>query len=104
MAHPPNFEAVSDYILSKISIQVSGACGPERTQPIECFYPVHQAYRDDVKKRGPLDHPIAAIIPGAVPRAVKSTAAATGRGLVYDRDICTTWRLPSTMAAYQIFF
>lgn len=99
------FESVSNYILSKIDIHVSGACGPECAQPIECYYPVHQAYSACVsKKHAPIDHAMAAIIPGGVPRPVKSMAARKGYGLVYDRDIVTTWRLPNTASAYEVFF
>lgn len=106
MARPQDFEAVSDYILSKIDIHVSGACGPQRSQPIDCFYPVHKAYspRASKSKNAHIDHSMAAFIPGAVPRTIESTAAKDGLGIVYDRDIITTWRLPDTISAYQIFF
>lgn len=100
-----NFDAVSDYILSKIDIHVSGACGPSRTQPIECFYPVHQAYSASVsKKHAPIDDCMEDVVPGGVPRPVESLAAREGYGLVYDRDIVTTWRLPNTLTAYHVFF
>lgn len=105
MATHADLEAVFDYILAKLEIHVSGACGPPRSQPIECFYPIHQAYNaDSSNKHGPLDHCMSAAIPGAVPRPIKSAAASDGYGLVYDRDIITTWRLPSTLSAYDIFF
>lgn len=106
MATPEeDFDGISDYILSRIDIQVSGACGPGRTQPMECYSPVHQAYRVNAsKKHAAIDDCMAAIVPGAVPRPVKSLVAKEGYGLVYDRDIITTWRLPTTLAAYEVFF
>jgi hypothetical protein len=100
-----DFDAISDYLISRIDIHVSGACGPERALPIECFYPVHQAYVTACsKKHAPIDECMAAAIPGGVPRPVKSSAAKDGFGLVYDRDPVTTGRLPDTMSAYQVFF
>ncbi|CZT21580.1 uncharacterized protein RCC_07444 [Ramularia collo-cygni] len=100
-----DFNVLSDYILSKIDIHVSGACGPGRTQPIECYYPVHRAYSENIsKKHASIDDRLKDFIPGGVPRPVESLAAREGYGLVYDRDIVTTWRLPAILSAYEIFF
>jgi hypothetical protein len=47
---------------------------------------------------------MAAAMPGgAVPRAVSSGAVDSGQGIVYDRDIVSTWRIPSSRIAQQIF-
>lgn len=103
LAH--DFERVSDCILSRVELNVSGACGPARETPLDCFHPVHQAYSNDIsKKHAPIDVSMATIIPGGVPRPIESAACSQGHALVYDRDIITTWRLPDAMSAYQIFF
>lgn len=100
-----DFDAVADYILSKIDIHVSGACGPGRAEPLECFYPVHQAYSDNLsKKHAPVADCMKNVVPGGVPRPIESVATGEGYGLVYDRDIITTWRLPTVLSAYEIFF
>ncbi|SMR59902.1 unnamed protein product [Zymoseptoria tritici ST99CH_3D1] len=100
-----NLEDVADFLLSKVDIQVSGACSVSRTQPIECYYPFHRPYSaHGSKKHAPIDMCMEAIVPGGVPRPVESAAAKDGYALVYDRDIVTTWRLPNVMAAYEVFF
>lgn len=48
---------------------------------------------------------MAAVMPGgAVARPVRSAANESGYALVYDRDIVTTWRIPSPRVARDIFF
>jgi len=37
-------------------------------------------------------------------RRMESARARNGSAVVFDRDVVTTWRLPSPMAAYEIFF
>ena len=77
--------STADLLLSKLNIHVSGASGPKREEPIECFRPIHQAYHSAL-------------------RTVDSSVAKDGVAVVYDRDIVTTWRLPSSMSAYEVFF
>ncbi|KAI7359738.1 hypothetical protein KC354_g9265 [Hortaea werneckii] len=92
---------IADLFLDAINITVSGACGPLRESPIQCYYPTHQSYADEAKPRNspPSNAPICAI-PGGVPRIVKSMLAKDGNAIVFDRDVVTTWRLPSPMAAH----
>ncbi|KJY02294.1 hypothetical protein TI39_contig69g00009 [Zymoseptoria brevis] len=83
-----NLEDVADFLLSKVDIQVSGACSVSRTQPIECYYPFHRPYSaHGSKKHAPIDTCMEAIVPGGVPRPVESAVAKDGYALVYDRDI-----------------
>ncbi|KAI6910763.1 hypothetical protein D0869_14048 [Hortaea werneckii] len=91
---------IADLFLDAINITVSGACGPLRESPIQCYFPTHQSYADEAKPRNspPPNAPTCAI-PGGVPRIVKSVLAKDGSAIVFDRDVVTTWRLPSPMAA-----
>ncbi|KAI7219919.1 hypothetical protein KC333_g2693 [Hortaea werneckii] len=92
---------IADLFLDAINITVSGACGPLRESPIQCYYPTHQSYADEAKPRNspPPNAPTCAIL-GGVPRVVKSVLAKDGNAIVFDRDVVTTWRLPSPMAAH----
>jgi len=94
-------EEIADFLLNNINISVSGACGPLREQPIQCYYPTYQKYRN-ASAHPTLSTSIA--IPGGVPRAIDSMAAREGVAIVYDRDLLTTWRLPTPIAAYEVFF
>ncbi|KAI7550188.1 hypothetical protein KC331_g3335 [Hortaea werneckii] len=79
---------IADLFLDAINITVSGACGPLRESPIQCYYPTHQSYADESKPRNspPGNQPVCAI-PGAVPRLVKSMLAKDGKAIVFDRDV-----------------
>lgn len=88
----------ADFILSKLDIYPSGACGPRRDAPIDCFKPIHQPYHHESHHdHAALASLMASTVPGSIPRAI-------GDAVVYDRDIVTTWRLPSCLAAYEVFF
>jgi hypothetical protein len=93
-----------DSILPRLNIHVTGA-GPKRNEPVECFRPVHQAYSRPHDRRPP---PIASTIRAQMPlgamRTVPSAHSEDGTALVYDRDVVTTWRLSSSMAAYEVYF
>ncbi|TKA29496.1 hypothetical protein B0A50_03509 [Salinomyces thailandicus] len=95
---------IAKALLSAINLSVSGASGPSRDSPIQCYYPSHQSYQREAANTGiPRQHrtPPSAAVPGGTPRAVESSMAKDGFATVYDRDIVTTWRLPSPMAAYE---
>lgn len=93
-----------DSILPHLNIHVTGA-GPKRNEPIECFRPVHQAYpRRHDSRSPPIASAIRAQIPLGATRTVDNAYSDEGTALVYDRDVVTTWRLPSSMAAYEIYF
>lgn len=110
-SHSSNMDYVTnitELLLSKVNIYVTGACGPKREEPIQCFRPVHQSYQRPVT---PLDHPIAVNLNQNLPGGSLRTLTNTSEGdqpsrpaLVYDRDVICTWRLPTTMAAYEIYF
>ena len=91
-------------IFPRLNIHVTGA-SPKRREPIECFRPVHQAYSQGHASISP---PIASTMRAQMPfgamRAVDSAYSNDSTALVYDRDVITTWRLPSTMAAYEVYF
>jgi hypothetical protein len=100
-------ESVTDFLFLNINIQVSGGCGPYRTEPNQCYHPFHRPYRSGAVRRKsvPIDACMAAVMPGgAVPRAVVSDAVDSGQAVVYDRDIVSTWRIPSPRIAQQVFF
>lgn len=96
--------SITDYLLSRLNIHVSGACGPKRQNPLETFQPIHQPYQ---RSATPASRPIPASL-GADPtgalRAVSSSAATDGLAYVLDKDMVSTWRLPNTMTAYEVFF
>ncbi|KAI7204163.1 hypothetical protein D0869_02272 [Hortaea werneckii] len=79
---------IADLFLDAINITVSGACGPLRESPIQCYYPTHQSYADESKPRNsrPGNQPVC-VIPGGVPRVVKSMLAKDGTAIVFDRDV-----------------
>lgn len=100
-----------DYLFSKTNIHVSGACGPKRSSPLECFRPIHQSYHRPVTANQPaIAKGLGECMPGGSLRKVKGNRKGgeggvdVGEAVVYDRDVVTTWRLPSSMAAYEIFF
>lgn len=85
-----------EWLLSKINIHVSGACGPRREQPIECYYAMHQAYHQHCTPSSSQS--------SSRPRCVPSSSTRGGTAIVFDKDIVSTWRLPNTMAAYEVFY
>ena len=90
--------------MSRLNIHVSGI-GPKRIRPIDSFKSFHQAYPSSPRPNPPpIESTIRASLPGGSIRTIKSSATCEGTALVYDRDVVTTWRLPSTMAAYDVFF
>jgi len=107
---------LTDLLLSTLTIHVSGACGPHHVQPIECYYPVHHSYQSDALACRTAAATAAGSGPGWPPspsppanrnggmRRLPSAKTPNGQALVYDRDIVTTWRLPSPLAAYEVFF
>ena len=95
----------ADFLLSALNIHVSGACGPHRTQPIDCFHPLHHNYRITApRKPTSFDACMQTALPGGVARNVLSNATRTGQAIVYDRDLVVTWRLPDVLSAYHVFF
>ena len=87
-------ERITDALLSLLNIRVSGAGTTDRQTPFECYHPVHQSYPITKHSAAPKHDP------GGVLRQQKQN----GQGIVYDRDVVTTWRLPSVSAAYGVFF
>lgn len=73
-----------NHLLSHLSIRVSG--GADHSRPLDLFYPKRRSY-----DQAPL-------------RAVESNAARDGYAFVHDKDLVATWRLPSVVAAYEVFF
>ena len=95
-----------DALYSSLNIHVSGA-GPKRREPLECFRPIHQSYSrgdDSSQPSRSIASTLHASIPGGALRTIPSAAMKDGAAVVYDRDITTTWRLPNSMAAYEIYF
>ena len=100
-----SLDRLAELLLSRLTIYVSGACGPKREEPLQCFRPVHQSYYRPVNVQ---DHPFAATLDrdlrGGSLRTVKNASNGEQESIVYDRDIVSTWRLPTSMAAYEIYF
>jgi hypothetical protein len=93
-----------DFIMQRVNIHVSGI-GPKRIKPIDNFKPFHQAYHSSPRPNPlPIESTIRASLPGGSVRTIKSGATYDGSAIVYDRDVVTTWRLPNTLAAYDVFF
>ena len=103
---------LANFLLSKINIYVTGACGPKRDGPLSCFQPVHQSYyRATPSTAMPVAQDLSRAFPGGSLRFLVPSPNANGdvndgehSALVYDRDIISTWRLPDTMTAYEIYF
>jgi hypothetical protein len=73
-----------DHLLSHIAIHISGLSAVSR--PLELFYPQHRPYHQDSR------HTVRGIFTGE------------RHGLVMDKDIVSLWRLPSVVAAYEVYF
>lgn len=102
-----SLDRLADLLLSKLNIFVSGATGPKRDEPLQCFWPVHHSYSRLAASAN--HHPLAANLDqliggGSLRTAAVRPADNDSASLVYDRDIVTTWRLPNSMAAYEIYF
>ena len=98
---------IADFLLKQTNIHVSGACSPHHTTPIECYYPQHHSYQNDSTSQahGPNAPLLDPVLPGGgCMRRLESLRARDGHAVVYDRDMVTTWRLPSPMATYEVFF
>ena len=103
---------LANFLLSKLNIYVTGACGPKRDGPLSCFQPVHQSYyRATPSTAIPVAQDLSRAFPGGslrflvpLPKANDDASAGEHAALVYDRDIISTWRLPDTMTAYEIYF
>ncbi|KAK5120894.1 hypothetical protein LTR85_005961 [Meristemomyces frigidus] len=97
-------QEAADFLLSKLDIYPHGACGPRRDAPIDCFKPVHQAYKPEAphqrNNNTALTNVMAYTVPGSVSRAV-------GDGVVYDRDVeqsfATALALESVYLAVEEF-
>lgn len=73
-----------NHLLSHLTIHVSGL--PTVPRPLELFYPQHRFYHDDSLRSMPKD------------------TAGERNGLILDKDIMSLWRLPSVVAAYEVYF
>jgi hypothetical protein len=73
-----------DHLLSHLTIHVSGL--PTVSRPLELFYPQHRLYHQD-------SH-----------HTVRVMSAGERHGLIMDKDIVSHWRLPSVVAAYEVYF
>jgi hypothetical protein len=73
-----------DHLLSHLTIHVSGL--PTVARPLELFYPQHRLYHPDSR------------------HAVRGITTGEHHGLVMDKDTVSLWRLPSVMAAYEVYF
>ena len=73
-----------DHLLAHLTIHVSGL--PAVPRPLELFYPQHRFYHNNTAYTH-LENPTG------------------GRhGLIRDKDIMSVWRLPSAVAAYEVYF
>lgn len=84
---------LESFLLTHLSIHVTGPSFPHRSEPLKCYIPLHRSYPRD---------------PGAPNawRGAQRIIADGERGaVVYDKDMATTWRLGGgTMRAYEVFF
>ncbi|KYG42318.1 hypothetical protein M433DRAFT_176792 [Acidomyces richmondensis BFW] len=101
---------IAEWLLNTTQVCVSGACGPRRAQPIECYFPTHQiySYRTTTTLRSPprrvLINGVATGVPGGIPREVESSTSDGESGIVFDKDLMSVWRLPQPVAQYDVFF
>jgi hypothetical protein len=80
---PPIMSSI-DHLLSHLSIHISGL--PAVPRPLELFYPKLRPYHQDSR------------------HTVRGISTGEGHGLVMDKDIVSLWRLPSVVAAYEVYF
>jgi hypothetical protein len=73
-----------DHLLSHLTIHVSGL--PTVSRPLELFYPQHRPYHHDPR------------------HTVRGISTGERHGLVMDKDVVSLWRLPSVVAAYEVYF
>lgn len=82
---------VIDHILSHLLIRVSTGT-TIHAQPLDLFHPdLHNYHQTATTTTAKL-------------RAVPSAAARDGYAVVQDKDLLHLWRLPGTVAAYEVFF
>ena len=100
------FDQLVEEIFTRTDIYVSGAVGPQREAPIECFRPIHQAYNTPPRSAQAVLDPsedIVDLTSQSTLHMLQKRNSGERPSVVIDRDIVTTWRLPSTMAAYEVF-
>lgn len=84
MASQTSADSSINRLLSHLNIHASG--GPTHSQPLELFYPQHRFY------------------PRQTIRLIPSDVARDGHAIVQDKDLVSVWKLPSMVAAYEVFF
>jgi len=101
---------IADWLLNTTQVCVSGACGPQRAQPIECYFPTHQIYSyrttttPQPQPHRVLVNGIATSVPGGIPRSIESSITEGYNAIVFDKDLVSVWRLPQPVAQYEVFF
>lgn len=100
-----SLQSIAEFLLSKINIYVSGACGPQREAPLECYTPIHRPYNRPAATTG---HRLAAdmdnVHGGGSLRILRNPSEVEQFSFVYDVDVVSTWRLPRALAAYEVYF
>lgn len=84
MASLDSTDSCINRLLSHLNIHASG--GPTHSEPLELFYPQNRFY------------------PRHTVRLIPSEAARDGHAIVQDKDLVSIWKLPSMVAAYEVFF
>jgi hypothetical protein len=97
------FDTVTDFLNSRLDVYPTGAIGPARESPLQCYLPTHSSYKGEQTRMYSTAH---GCMEAAFPRGVQRVQeeGSGRRAIVFDRDIINTWRLPNVTAAYQVFF
>lgn len=99
---------VHDYLSTHVNILVTGPAFPHREEPLQCYVPIHSSLRRNhaAATVQPVTQELLQrpLIVGGTPRRIPSSQAKDGQAVVYDKDVVYTWRLGSTLHAYEVFF
>lgn len=101
--NPEDFDTLTDFLNTHLDVHPAGAIGPTRETPQQCYLPTHSRYKGQHTRMYSTAH---GCMESFSPRGVQRVqGSGPGRsGIVFDRDIINTWRLPAFTAAYQVFF
>lgn len=90
-------KSIAAHIQDHITVHVYGAAASPYENPIQSLRPVFGSYRhmQSSHDNSPIAIALRRILPGGSLRIVQTSRAPSGKGIVFDRDLFSTWRLSS---------
>ncbi|CAK1366026.1 uncharacterized protein RHO25_010799 [Cercospora beticola] len=93
-----HFDSVVEFLSNHLDIHPSGAIGPSRNSPVDCYMPVHSSY---TRSQG---YPRAQEGRGQAGNTLlRGERRTEEKALIFDRDIINTWRFSDLSAAKEVF-